>query len=120
VLSQIEIGQTSAQYYRIQLWPTPTAVLTYTVDYVRKLLDMVNDTDEPLLPEDFHHALWKGAVADEWVMKDDNRATFVRQDLEVALKDMNNYVWNTNAYESGPDAGVGQYSRLGSWYPKGS
>ena len=53
-LARIEIGKAYSRYVGIQLFPTPSAAVTYYVDYTRVIPDMVNPADEPLLPEDFH------------------------------------------------------------------
>lgn len=120
VLAEIPPGQTSSQYYRIQLWPTPTDALTYNVDYTRRLLDLVNDTDEPMMPPDFHRVLWLAAVADEWALKDDARYGIAKQDADDALKDMTNFVWNMADHRPAPDMGRPRYSRLGGWFPSGT
>ncbi len=72
-LSTIRIGAVRPYYFVILLWPTPSEVLTYGVDYTRTITDMVQDTDEPLLPEDFHDLLSMGARMDEYEKTDDKR-----------------------------------------------
>jgi pectate lyase-like protein len=65
VLSTIYASQTLARYRRIALAPTPSAAITYTVEGERLVTDMVNDTDEPVLPAQFHRLLSAGARAKE-------------------------------------------------------
>lgn len=72
-LARIPIGGTYARYLQIQLYPTPTSAILYYVDYVRTVAEMVNGTDEPLLPDDFHWLLVEGACLKEWTKKDDDR-----------------------------------------------
>ena len=72
VLATIPIGYEFSRYQGIQLWPTPTATITYYVDYMRTIPDLVNNTDEPLLPEDFHWMLSEGAMVHELRNHDDD------------------------------------------------
>lgn len=79
-LARIAIGATYARYLAIQLYPTPASAITYFVDYVRDIPDMVNATDEPLLPQDFHWVLVEGALLKEWTKLDDTRRTAAQTD----------------------------------------
>lgn len=72
-LAQIAQGRYRPYYFVILLWPTPSAVLTYTFDFTREILDMSEDTDEPLLPTDYHDLLSIGARMDEYEKMDDGR-----------------------------------------------
>lgn len=74
LLSTIQIGRTSARFYMIQIYPTPGAAVTLSVDCQRAIQDLVQATEEPLLPEDFHEALVHLATHEEWVNRDDSRA----------------------------------------------
>jgi len=53
-LATITIGATRPRYYGFLLWPTPSAAVTYYVDYRRRVVDLVNGTDEPPVGEDVH------------------------------------------------------------------
>lgn len=118
-IASIPIGASSSRYLRVQLWPTPTAAITYTVDATRDSTDMVEDNEEPLLPRDFHYLLVLGAVADEMLMRDDTRYEAKRLDMEQGKRDLNHWVWNNADYlpAGGPSA---RPSRLGGWFPAGS
>lgn len=65
-LSRIPIGQTFPRFLRYALVPTPSQAITYTIDGEADLVDLVNDTDEPLIPIDFHDILVLGALAQEY------------------------------------------------------
>lgn len=120
-LAVIPVGYTSARYLHIQLWPTPTSAITYSVDYSRELADLVQDMETPLLPPDFHHILWRGAVVDEWVFKNDlERADYARTDLENELRHLHHWLWNQVDYRPSPGDQPAQMSRLGSWFPAGT
>lgn len=91
VISTIPIGRTNARYYMIQLYPTPGAAVTLSVDCQRAIQNMVQPTEEPLWPEDFHEALVHLGTYEEWLNRDDARA---------GAPDPRN-----------PDRGTGEYGR---------
>lgn len=66
VLSKIVIGQTYPRFLRFALVPTPSQAITYAVDGVADIVDLVNDYDEPFENADFHDILVDGGVHDEW------------------------------------------------------
>jgi hypothetical protein len=116
-LLTLPIGQQFGRFLHVQLWPTPAAVVTYRLDCTREIEDMVQDTDQPLLPRDFHPILALGAEYEEWRKLSDDRAQMVYQDLEKRLRSLNAWLWDL------PDATMGVApgrSRLGSWYEAGT
>jgi hypothetical protein len=122
VLLTLPIGYKSSRYFHIRLWPTPASAITYTVDATRELADLAQDTEEPILPYDFHDMLWRGAVRDEWLRKDDDRARDYNALYEQAYTDLKNWVWNQVDYLPSPSdsSRAAQTSRLGSWFPSGT
>jgi hypothetical protein len=64
-LARVTIGAQRPRYYGFYLWPTPSAVVTYYVDYRREIADLVNSADEPPMPTDAHPALVAYVVARE-------------------------------------------------------
>jgi hypothetical protein len=117
LLATIPIGLTYARYLAIQLYPTPASAITYSVDYVRNVLDMSNGTDEPLLPEDFHYLLVEGALLKEWTKRDDDRRVQADQDYHRGLSALK-YFMHAQADDL-PLAGVRRYgrSRFGAYFP---
>lgn len=113
VLGVIQPGRTKARYFQVQLWPTPSAALSYTCDFTREITDMQADQDEPLLPPDFHHVLSLGAQCDELKRRDDNRYSLVRDDLEGEIKNLNRWLWDLPS----PYLRDALPSRLGPWFP---
>jgi hypothetical protein len=69
VLSTVETIR--PRYTAFDLYPTPSGVVSYSVDYRRSVTDMVNATDEPPLPVDFHGLLVDYAVTREFEIKGD-------------------------------------------------
>lgn len=118
-LGVIPAGATSVKYWRVQLWPTPSAVLTYTVDYTRDLRPLTADSDEPLLPSDFHYLLALGGEAEMWRYKDDPRYMAAVQRLESGIVSLNAWLWDSP--NRGQDSVIRPSgSRLGGWFPRGS
>jgi hypothetical protein len=116
-LARIPIGQTYARYVAIQLYPTPSAAVTYYVDYQRHIEDMSNANDEPLVPEDFHDLLVTGAERLEWRKKDDSREANADAEFSYRMKQLKYWI-HTNQ-DHLPVAGkpaLSRTSRLGSQY----
>lgn len=116
-LLSLPIGQQFGRFLHVQLWPTPSGVTTYRIDYTREIQDLVQDTDLPLLPPDFHPILALAAEYEEWRKLADDRAPLVYQDLTARLRSLNAWLWDL------PDATEGAAparSRLGSWYEAGT
>lgn len=119
-LAAIPAGQASATCLGIQLWPTPTTVITYALDYVRKIPEVVAGPDEPLLPEDFHWLLVEGALIKEWTKKDDSRRMAALQDYDGGLRSLRSWV-NSNQDTVASLRRIPQrISLLGPNYPSGS
>jgi hypothetical protein len=99
------------------LYPTPSAAVTYYVDYQRHIEDMSNANDEPLVPEDFHDLLVTGAERLEWRKKDDSREANADAEFSYRMKQLKYWI-HTNQ-DHLPVAGkpaLSRTSRLGSQY----
>lgn len=119
-LARIAIGQLNAHYYGIQLWPTPGAAVTYYVDYTRQIVDMVNDTDEPLLPLDFHDLIADGVKVKEYEKADDTRLSVAKSSFDRRIGDLQYRILNPADYKPVRGADRLGYSNLGGWYPSGT
>lgn len=120
IISQITPGRTSARYFMLQLYPTPGSVITYTVDGQRSLEDLVNPTEEPLFPEDYHDYLVHIACYDEWINRDDNRAGGELAQAKEILSDLRHNVLTTPdelSVQRGPRGSRERISRLGGYFP---
>jgi hypothetical protein len=110
----LPIGQLSSRFLHVELFPSPSSALEYRIDFTREIADMVNDTDQPLLPPDYHHLLAMGAEYDEWRKLSDDRMVPTKQDLENEIRSLNAWVWDLP-----DDSQLGRIpvSRLGGAYP---
>jgi hypothetical protein len=119
-LARIGIGQLRTRYQGIQLWPTPSQAITYYVDGDYEIEDLVNNTDEPLLPRDFHDILALGARVKEYEKTDDLKRYQIAQREYFMRKNALRY-WVIQQQMGQP---IGRsnlgYSVLGPWYPSGS
>ena len=85
-LSRIPIGALYQRFYRYALVPTPGAAVTYTIDGIGEVGDLVQDTDEPFPNPDFHDILVDGAVHDEWLTRGRGQeAKTLRLDIEARI-----------------------------------
>lgn len=116
-LARIPIGGTYARYLAVQLYPTPASVITYYVDYVREIPDMVNATDEPLLPQDYHYLLIEGALLKEWTKLDDTRRSAAQQDYTKGLNALKYFVNCPPDFLPSRKGLQQERSRFGAYFP---
>lgn len=116
-LARIAIGATMPHYWTIHLWPTPTDAQTLSLDYAREVRDMSQNTDEPLLPLDFHRMLVYGACMDECLKTDDPRYSIFEREWEKARMLLLNWIHARASFRPGRlyDGG----SNLGAAFPAG-
>jgi hypothetical protein len=120
-LSRIAIGDTYAKFIAFLLYPIPSAVITYTCDVTRSIAEMVNPTDEPLLPADFHDLLAIGARLDEYEKTDDSRRRLAEVEWDEGIKALTSWiVAHPDVHVDLNGATERGTSRLGAWYPAGS
>lgn len=116
----IPVTETATHAWTIQVWPTPSSIVTYNVDYTAALTDLANPTDEPLLPADFHYLLGVGARLDEYEKIEDKRYAIVARDWDEGVRRLINYVQNNADYIAVPGGRPVAWSSLGPWFPAGS
>jgi hypothetical protein len=117
-LARITIGQLRPRYRGFYLWPTPSAAVDYLVDYRREVVDLVQNTDEPPLPTDFHDILTAYARMKDYEKRSDGRYPVARDYYQKRLGQLK------YATQTGPDElpvmGRGRgtaISRLGGYFP---
>ena len=115
-LARITIGQKRPNYQGFLLWPTPSGANTYVVDTRLEVELLVQDTDEPPLPRDFHPMLVKYITFRDWETKDDSRSMDARKQYELWLSRLKYRLTGDElpVARNGQRAGV---SRLGGYYP---
>lgn len=121
-LAKIAVGDVRAQYHQFLLYPTPSAVTTYYCDILRAIPEMANNTDEPLLPEDFHDLLLdKAELKDTKKADDPTRYAMLRGEIERAERELKSFItahpdWTPNFGGHGAQTP----SQLGAWFPSGT
>lgn len=110
---------TSAQYWHIILFPTPSEAVNYTVDAQLALYDLVADTDIPLIPPDFHDMLPLYARKKDYEFGGDvmryNATTAEWRQRGIDLSRRLDWDKSVNlAMGAGSGYGV---NNLGGWYP---
>lgn len=117
-LSRIAIGRSRARFYSLLLEPIPSAAITYTCDITRSVPDMSNDTDEPLIPEDFHDLLVDMTEQKELVKGDDDtRWQKLELHIQKRKRDLSSWVKNNPDYQPTWGGPIEQHARLGAWFP---
>jgi hypothetical protein len=119
-IARIGIGQTDQDYVGLTLWPTPSAVVTYTVDAVRAVTDLAQSNDEPMLPEDFHDVILLGALADEYEHMDDPRWQQATLQHEKRVGQLRYWLHETAAGTGPLNGAAAPPSQLGAWFPAGT
>jgi hypothetical protein len=117
-LSKIAIGDVRGQFYAFQLYNTPSSVVTYTCDILRSIPDMVNDSDEPLIPEDFHDLLIDMAEMKELRKQDDvDRFQLLARDVKEGQSALKSFVISHPDWVPNWNGERAEFSTLGAWFP---
>lgn len=116
-LARLPIGQTWSRYLAVEWWPIQTQDVTEYADVQRKIYDLVNGTDEPLIPEDFHQLIIQGALMKEYVMLDDSRVGITRAEYLQGCNDLSSWVMNDGDRIASLRPFPQRWSRLGGNYP---
>lgn len=121
LLSQIQPGETAAQYYRIRLWPTPNGSLDYIVAGTMRIPLMIFDTDIPRVQPEYADALLTYARMREYktVLGDTDR--FMIEDAEwkrvvAELKGFSQFPPDYRPVAGGP-GDRSRWSNLGGYFP---
>ena len=120
-LARIPIGQTFARYQAIHWHPVPSSAITYYADVTRTIPDLINPTDEPLLPPDFHDLIGMGIRKREYELKDDTRFVVTKAEETERIAALRYFVQSTGTGTlslRGPRKR--RWSMLGPDYPEGS
>lgn len=121
LLATIGIGQTRARYEGVALFPTPSAAVTYYLDYELEVSDLVQTTDEPYwLPARFHRVLAIAARMKEYEKTDDDRYDGARTQWAQGRQALLAYVNNQPDMILIPGASGSGISDLGGQYPSGT
>jgi hypothetical protein len=117
VLGTIPAGAQRARYTRLQIWPTPAAAVDLVADLELAPSDLLDDQDEPLLPEPFHDLLVYGAAELELSqpMRQSGTTSFLARQYARRLGDLLHYLHTTSV--GGRRAARPRWSPLGPWYP---
>jgi hypothetical protein len=105
---------------RIKLYPIPAANNTLYVDHNATIDDLDEDTDVPLIPDDFQYLLSLGIRISEYEKNSDSREKSARMDMAIGIADLKFDLANRISNKPNPARNRPDSSRLGGWYPRGS
>lgn len=112
-------GRSAAKYSLLHLYPTPSTVVLYTADCDLLVEDLIEEGDEPILPQDFHWLLTSGAVLEEYGRREKPAQLSQEQArYRDGLADLTVFV-NRLPAERHPDA-IRRRSQLGSYFRPGT
>lgn len=72
-------------YQTILVWPPPYRAISLLLEYKKIVTELINDSDEPLIPEQYRQLLKWGAMADLYGKRDDNRQSYWEAKFEKML-----------------------------------
>jgi hypothetical protein len=120
-LARIPGGQTTTatlHAWVIHLWPTPGGPYAYDIDFDRPRRPLINPTDEPALPEEFHTTLVYGACAEESLKMDDQRASYYEGQYQADVKRLRAFIHQVRGQRLIPTGrGRTGFSVLGPFFP---
>lgn len=117
-ISYIGPGKDRTHYSQLQLYPTPTSVITYMADADLRVEDLVEEGDEPILPEDYHWLLSSGAIMKEYRRRE---KPVQHAEEKARYKDgLDNLILYTNRLPGRNKLAQSGHSTLGAMYPAGS
>lgn len=121
-LATLTIGGTHPRYQWIGLYPTPSAVYTYTLEHELDATDLVQDTDEPVwLPPRMHRLLAVGARKREYEQKADvPRQMAAQAEWDKGVLALKSYVNNPPDQTVVPGRLHPGLSDLGAFFPAGT
>ncbi len=121
-LAAIKVGALRPRYLGFYLDPTPSSAgIDYLVDYRRQTVDMVNATDEPPLPLDFHPLCAAYARMREYEKTKDERYGTAKAEWERWFANAKYAVFCPPGKVYIPGRGVAlDGSNLGPFFPNGS
>lgn len=120
-LAKIPIGRAFARYLAVEWDPIPGATATLYADVTRHIPDLVNDGDEPLLPDDFHFLVGLRARMKEYEVTNDLvRLNQMRPEWDRGTAALRSWVLNDGARVASLRPIVSGWSALGPTYPAGS
>lgn len=118
-IARIAPGHTYARYTRLNIYPTPTAVLTLYADVELALSPLLSTYDEPIFDQDFHWLLISGSLLKEYI----RNGKFSEYDREMirwkqGISDLRSHI---QAPLGGTvNARTDQWSQLGPNFPAGT
>jgi hypothetical protein len=104
----------------IKLYPIPAANNTLYVDHDATIDDLDEDTDVPIIDEEFHYLLGLGIRINEYEKNSDSRLRESRVEMSIGIADLKFFIAGRVSNMPNPARPRTDSSRLGGWYPRRS
>lgn len=106
---------------KLKLKPKPDTNGTYTIDYEAQIAELDDDADLPLIHEDFHYLLVRGALINEYEKQDDmTRLAYAQKEMDRGMAKLRIWLNNRPRTVKNPGEAYSTVSRLGSQFPAGT
>ncbi len=118
-LARIPIGRKNVLYDMIRLWPTPSAVYSYTIDGLMLIPTLTAETDTPIFPESYHDVLADYGKMREYERTADQRLPIAQGNYERGASNLRTYVQfppDFHAVAGSRDSSI-RRNDLGAYYP---
>lgn len=116
-LAKIGIGRTRARYTMLEIFPTPATAMTLYADVDTEITDLVNGTDEPVIPDEYCEVIVHGIRKREYQKREKKvLADGADTDRRPWIAKLHHHMHRKASSESRRE----RRSQLGPYYPAGS
>lgn len=119
-LIRLEPGQLYSRFLTVEWHPVQTADATLYADVELAIQDLVNGTDEPMLPQDFHDLITRGVRIKEYELTSDDRLPQTVVEQERRKNALRSWVLDDGDRIASLRPEPIRWSRLGAMFPSGT
>jgi hypothetical protein len=116
-LTRIERGRLFSRYLAVEWHPIPTLDVVEYIDFTRSIGQLFFDTDESLLPTDFHQVISTGAMTKECLFLNDPRYGAMMGEYQKGIRDLKSFILNDGDRIVSLRPIVRGWSQLGAQFP---
>ena len=115
-LAKIGIDKTRARYTMLEIYPTPSSAVTLHADVDIFITNLVNGTDESVIPDEYCEVIVHGIRKREYQKREkEDLARAANADRQPWIRLLHHH-----AHRKGTSGQSGRRSQLGGYYPAGT